>query len=216
MSPIVLTRSGPVLSASAAEHAALLREWQQRHCLLLPRFLHPDLYADIAGDVERGVFADFVHEQSGHEAKMEDNAAVWLLDFLMNSPVLLEKVSALTGRTVSWFHGRVYRLTPGTDEGHAWHKDYELGRQLGVSINLTPEPFSGGTLELRDTASRAALAAVTNTGRGDCVIFRLGDDIQHRVLPVTGTVQRVAYAGWFYSGPTLHERLARRLDHRGR
>lgn len=212
---VTLGRHGPAFAGPTAE-AAAAAEWRARQHIRFEGFLDDELRAFARTQIERGEFADFVHDASGHEGKMADNAAVWLLDFLMNSPPLLECVSRLTGRDVSWFHGRVYRLTPGTDEGHDWHSDYEIGRQLGVSINLTPTPFSGGVLQLRDAATGSPISEVANTGYGDCVIFRLGADIVHRVLPVTGTVERVAYAGWFYSGPTLFERLARQLDYRGR
>ena len=213
---IQLLPSGPAFQGDGPAWAGLAREWRDRHWVRFERFLAPALLATVQRQIAQGEFTDFVHDASGHEGKMTDNAAVWLLDFLMNSPALLDRISQLTGRDVSWFHGRIYRLTPGTDEGHDWHSDYEIGRQLGVSINLTPTPFSGGELQLADAVTRAPISEVANTGYGDCVIFRLGADIAHRVLPVTGEVARTAYAGWFYSGPSLLERLSKRLDYRGR
>ncbi len=212
---ITLTHDGPVLDLNDSSLGRLRADWLARHCVVLERFLDPRLVAAVRRQIASGTFGAFVHEESGHEAKMDDNAAVWLLDFLMNGPELLQAIGRVTDRPVTWFHGRVYRLTPGTDEGHDWHKDYEIGRQIGVSVNLTEGAFAGGVLQLRDAVTKVTLSEVANTGSGDGVIFRLGDDVQHRVLPVTGHVARLAFAGWFYTGPTLRERLVHRLDFRG-
>lgn len=189
---------------------ALQSDWARQHYLVLPGFLEQALLDEVRGHVRTGHFATFVHDASGHEGKMDDNAAVWLLDFLMNSPSLLAEVSRITSRELTFFHGRVYRLAPGTDEGHDWHNDAVHGRQVGVSINLTPGVFGGGELQFRAHDSRRPLGGVTNDGAGDLVMFRLGHDIQHRVLPVTGDVTRLAYAGWFYRGAPLRDRLVRR------
>lgn len=208
MSPaIALDRRGPRLQLDEARVRALQSDWARQQYLVLPGFLEPALLDEVRGHVRTGHFATFVHDASGHEGKMDDNTAVWLLDFLMNSPSMLAAVSRLTSRDLTFFHGRVYRLAPGTDEGHDWHTDAVYERQVGVSINLTPEAFSGGGLQFRDHMSRRPLGGVTNQGAGDLVMFRLGNDIEHRVLPVTGGVTRLAYAGWFYSGASLRERL---------
>jgi hypothetical protein len=198
------------LALDEARLRTLQSDWARQHYLVLPRFLDAALLEEVRGHVRGGRFATFVHDASGHEGKMEDNTAVWLLDFLMNSPALLSAVSRVTDRDLTFFHGRVYRLAPGTDEGHDWHSDAVYGRQIGVSINLTAEAFGGGGLEFRDHDSRQPLGGVTNSGAGDLVMFRLGNDIQHRVLPVTGPVTRLAYAGWFYRGASLRERLVRK------
>lgn len=212
---IALTPGGPQIDLDGERLDALRAAWSARHFVILEQFVAPPLLMTVRRHIASGTFGTFVHQESGHEVKMDDNAAVWLLDFLMNSPDVLQAVGRITDRPVTWFHGRVYRLTPGTDEGHDWHKDYEIGRQIGVSVNLTEDTFDGGVLQLRDAGTKAALSEVANTGSGDCVIFRLGDDIQHRVLPVTGHAARLAFAGWFYTGPTLRDRLVQRLDFRG-
>jgi hypothetical protein len=42
---------------------------------------------------------------------------------------------------------------------------------------------------------------IANIVCGDTRIFRIGPDLQHRVTPVTGTVTKAAYAGWFRARP---------------
>jgi hypothetical protein len=205
MAAISLRRQGPQLDLDETGVRAWQQEWARQHYLVLPGFLERALLDEVRYHVSHGRFATFIHDASGHEA-------VWLLDFLMNSPSLLDAVSRITGRELTFFHGRVYRLSPGSDEGHDWHNDAVHGRQVGVSINLTSGAFTGGGLEFRDHDSHRPLGAVTNNGAGALVMFRLGHDIQHRVLPVTGATTRLAYAGWFYSGAGLRERLVRQPE----
>ena len=184
------------------EHA-----WKQHHYVLFPKFFDRPLLEFVRELFRKAEFSHLIHPSSGHEVVMKHNPAIWLADFVMNAPALLEQISAITGTPARHFHGRVYQLTPGTDQGHDWHDDYVHGRRLGVSVNLTETAFEGGTLQLRDAQTHAALGEIANTGEGDCVVFRLGDDIEHRVLPVTGTAPRIAYAGWFRDGRTQLEQL---------
>jgi hypothetical protein len=50
---------------------------------------------------------------------------------------------------------------------------------------------------------------VTQRRLGDATLFRIGDDLEHRVMPVKSGSVRVAYAGWFLSGmPDLRATLS--------
>jgi hypothetical protein len=77
------------------------------------------------------------------------------------------------------------------------------GRRIGMSINLTEDEFQGGAFELRRAAVDAAEWSIANTGPGDAILFRIDDNLRHRVTAVEGTVPRIAYAGWFQGGPGL-------------
>jgi hypothetical protein len=81
------------------------------------------------------------------------------------------------------------------------------GRRVALSINLSGQPFEGGELLLRDAASEQVLAEIGNRAEGDAVLFRVHEDLEHRVLPVAGEVPRTAFAGWFTAGPGLAEQL---------
>jgi hypothetical protein len=207
-SPAQLSRTGVTIGAGTQDVGALQEDWRRHHYVVLPAFLDAPLLEFVRAHVDAGLFVAREHPSSGRESCMEENAAVWLLDFLMNAPELLRFVESITGvNGLGWFDGRIYRLTPGTNEEHQWHDDFTHGRKLGVSVNIGDKPFEGGLLGLRDYESHAILASVANTGRGDCVIFRLGNDIEHQVLPVTGDTPRVAYAGWFREGDTHAQRI---------
>jgi hypothetical protein len=192
-----------------AQIPALQAQWGAAHHILLPRLIGAELLADIQPRFADAAFVEHVHPASGHETVMTEGPAQRLLDFLLNDPRLLRVMERVTacGRIGGCLNGRIYRLMPGTDEGHDWHDDNVRGRVLGLSINLTPSPFAGGQLELRERRTGTPVAFIANTGAGDAVVFRLGPIIEHRVLPVTGDTPRYAYAGWFEAGPSLKERL---------
>ena len=50
-------------------------------------------------------------------------------------------------------------------------------------------------------------AEVGNHTPGDAVLFRVREDLQHRVMPLEGTGARTAFAGWFRSRPEFDREL---------
>jgi len=72
-----------------------------------------------------------------------------------------------------------------------------------LSINLGPDHYEGGVLEMRDRPSGRILGAAPNPTPGDAVIFALDASLQHRVTRVTSGV-KTAFAGWFCGGPRTY------------
>lgn len=204
MSPaasIQLRRNGTAIGRDPALIAALRAEFDATHVVKLPAFIDAPLLAEVQQHVAAGTFHSKIHKASGVEMCMEPNAAVWLLRFLIVSADVLHAVEAITGaRNLTSFFGRVYRLDPATDQRHDWHDDLEDGRQLGFSLNVSTDRFEGGALQLRERDPERVTATVFNTTPGDALIFRLHQNVQHQVLPTTGSVPRTVFAGWFRSG----------------
>lgn len=204
MSPaasIQLTRNGTTIDRDPAPIAALRTEFDATHVVKLPAFVDAPLLAEVQRHVAAGTFHSKIHKASGVEMCMEPNAAVWLLRFLIVSADVLRAVETITGAgNLTSFFGRVYRLDPGTDHRHDWHDDREDGRQLGFSLNVSTDRFEGGALQLRERDPERVTATVFNTTPGDAVIFRLHENVQHQVHPITGSVPRTVFAGWFRSG----------------
>jgi hypothetical protein len=86
---------------------------------------------------------------------------------------------------------------------------------VGLSVNLSREPFSGGVLEIRRAVSQQAEYAVPRVAFGSAVLFRISPALRHRVTPVRGGVARTAYAGWFRGSPDFADVFARALNGRG-
>jgi hypothetical protein len=198
---IQLARQGAVIERDPAAIAEARAEFEATHVLKLPAFVNADLLAEAQQHIAAGIFHSKVHKASGVEMCMEPNAAVWMLRFLMVSADVLRYVGDITGADeLTSFFGRVYRLDPETDQRHDWHDDVEDGRQLGFSLNLSTSEFEGGALQLRERDPERITATVYNTTPGDAVIFKLHPNVQHQVHPITGTVPRTVFAGWFRSG----------------
>lgn len=209
MSPaakIQLSRHGTTINRDPAAIAACRAEFDAAHVVKLPAFIDAPLLAEVQKHIATGTFHSKVHKASGVEMCMEPNAAVWLLRFLIVSADVLRAVETITGATnLTSFFGRVYRLDPETDQRHDWHDDLEDGRQLGFSLNVSTDVFEGGALQLRERDPERVTATVFNTAPGDAVIFRLHENVQHQVHPITGRVARTVFAGWFRGGADVPE-----------
>ncbi len=201
---IQLTRLGTVVSASAGALAALRQQFDERHCVRLPRLLAPDLLDLVRREVGGGDFAERVHDGIGSnkELCLRDGVASGLLHFLVNSQALFGAVGEITGCAhIGCFSGRVYRFAPGAGHHDAWHADTCEHRMIAMSINLSPRPYEGGVLQLRNARTKQLLHEAVNTGFGDAILFRLARDLEHRVTEVEGAHPKTAFAGWFRSDP---------------
>ncbi len=121
------------------------------------------------------------------ELQVQDLILRDLLHFGTNHPTLFAYIEQITGcGRIEGFQGRIYcrRAMPGKQHYYPWHNDYRL---VGMSINLSPENYAGGILQIRHRLSKQLLSEVANTGFGDGVIFRIASELQHRVTKVEGT-----------------------------
>jgi len=192
-----------VLEATEQEIGQLRDQFGTRNFLHLRGLLEPDLLRYYLDEIAAGRFEERVHEGIGKELWLPDPGVVRGLEFLFNDPLLLELVERVAGcGPVGSFGGRVYRFPPADGEySDSWHDDLGHNRLVAVSLNLSPEPYLGGQLEIRNRHTQATLERIDNPGLGDAVLFRLAEELQHRVTTVRGSVPRTAFAGWFRSAP---------------
>ena len=195
---IVLSREQTRITTDARVLAEARGRFAKTSAVVLRGFLAPTLLQQVQEQVRRGEFSEFVHPASGVEDVMEHRDVIWLLRFLIGTGDVLRAVESITGvRALRKCQLRVYRFLPNTGHRHDWHDDYSDGRRLGLSVNLSEDYFDGGNLQIRHRDAETLLNDVRNTGPGDAVIFGLGDDLEHQVIPVVGAAPRVALAGWF-------------------
>jgi len=197
---IQVTKAGAQVSGSEAELNFLRSEFERQHWLLLPDFLDApllDLIQRKLGETEYRV----VDRETGVELRPIDCTAYLATELLLNSPKLFRAIEQLTGcDTVACFSGRIYRRPPSSDYFNRWHTDLaDDGRMIALTINLTPEPYRGGALQIRSSRSRELLCEVHNSAYGDALIFPVDERFEHRVGQVEGTTAKTALAGWFRS-----------------
>jgi len=198
---IQLTKAG---LAGGRDLDELASQFQQSHAFCLPRLLGPELIQTIAARLET---CEWITREDGtiaKEAAPTDLAPANILNFVANTSEFLDLMRRVTGcHSISWFGGRIYRMAPGADHFDSWHADVgttHRDRLVGMSINLSPRPYQGGTFRLREEASGEIRCELSNTGPGDAILFRISSVLRHMVTPLVGTEPKTAFAGWFRSG----------------
>lgn len=195
---IQLTRNGLVFSGSAGDLRKLRAEFRRKHYVILPKLIERDLLAVVLKRLEAAATVPMEHDGIIKQTVIDDPLAFNLLVFLLSIPEFQRLVQRITGcRRIADFQGRIYRLNPATDERIVWHTDVDDHRMVTFSLNLTPQEYRGGTLQIRRRDSRKILHEVRNTGLGDALLMRVARKLSHRVLPVEGNIPRTAMAGWF-------------------
>jgi hypothetical protein len=201
-----LTRQGTVLSGSQEQLQELREQFQSSHYFRLPQLLDPDLRELIQQQIDSAQFRERVHDRidSNKELCMSENAAIGALLFLMNDERLFEIVQSLTScGEIRCFDGRVYRVNPNNEHHDSWHNDVGDHRLVGMTVNLSREAYTGGLLQIRDRESQVVVSEIANAGVGDAVVFRLRNDLQHRITNVEGESSKTAFAGWFKAQPNF-------------
>jgi hypothetical protein len=193
------------------------RCFDRSHALRLPGLFHPELLDLVQRSVRTARFFDRADEGLTREQCMDPTPTLGMLYLIANDQRLFDVIRRVTGcGPIGSFIGRVYLRLAAAGHYDRWHSDMNGVRLIGMSVNLTEGAFEGGRFELRQTGSDSAAWAVVNTGRGDAILFRIADGLQHRVTAVEGDVPRVAFAGWFQSGPDLLSLLKAGVDPRNR
>lgn len=201
-----LTKSGPIFLGSARDVERLQLQFQQQNFIRLPQFLNAELLNLIQERLNGAEFYERVHEGIGtnRELCMHANFLQGFLHFLLNAQEVFHLIEQISGcDQINSFEGRVYRVISGRGHEDAWHSDTLDHRLVAISINLSEEVYSGGILQIRDINSKQTLQEVANTGYGDGILFRLADQLQHRITEMEGTAPKTAYAGWFKSEPNF-------------
>lgn len=205
---IKLSKTGTLVSCTAADIEVLRARFDQQHYLILPNLLEPDLLNLVSKRLESATFHLRVYKGIGQDLCPDDINTTSLLNFICNNRRLFETIEAITGcGRLGSFIGKVYRMNPSNDHFDSWHDDAQDNRRIALSINLTEEPYDGGILEIRDRQSRRVLNSIARSGFGDGVIFRIADYLEHRRTPVVGRFAKTAFAGWFKSHPDFHQLL---------
>ena len=211
--PVQHTKSDIAFAATEDDLSYMHNIFKKQNCIRLHNFLEPELLQFLQKKIKQSAFYEDKYKMDSATAvdyRLKDKTIDSLLRFLMNDERLFDFIEKLTGcNKIGLFQGAVFSLVPGYGHYDSWHQDNFDNRMVSMSINLSTDVFSGGTLRIRDYKSKEILYEITNTGFGDCVIFPVSPDMEHMVTGVTGTVARTAFPGWFCSRPSYKTILNR-------
>jgi hypothetical protein len=186
-------------------------EFTERHAVVLRSFLGRDEREWVKRQLAEAVFEDHTIEATGKtEMLMKPNGLSAFLLFKMCDPEMLDRIEALTGTTPGDFRGRTYRMLPGGTHFSPWHDDAVQDRIAACSVNLSPEPFEGATLQIKSAEDDELVTEIGDLSFGDAVLIQISRDYQHRNSPLVGTAPKTSYAGFFY--PWDPSPLARRTS----
>jgi hypothetical protein len=206
-----ITRTGTVVEGSLRDLDELRTAFEVQHCVRLRGLLDPELIHLIRGRVDDTQFYERPHDTIAQEQCLANPTVQATLVFLVNDDVFFDAVRRITGcDQFKGFYGRIYRMLPNPTHFDSWHDDVDGDRVIGMSINLTVDEFRGGEFQIRERGSELPHHQIANTGLGDAILFRISENLQHRVASIEGTVAKIAFAGWFVS--TYYDKARWRLD----
>jgi 2OG-Fe(II) oxygenase superfamily len=205
-----ISKSGATVRPSPEDFAALRKCFVEQHWLLLPNFLNVPLLDLIQKKLRETEYC-VVDRETGVELRPIDCTAYLATELLLNSPKLFRAIEKITGcEQIACFSGRIYRRPASSIYFNRWHTDItDEGRLIALSINLNTEPYEGGALQIRSTATREVLREVYNRNYGDAIIFPVDEKFEHRVCEVESGASKTALAGWFRSKPDQNSLFGR-------
>jgi Rps23 Pro-64 3,4-dihydroxylase Tpa1-like proline 4-hydroxylase len=101
--------------------------------------------------------------------------------------------------TVSHVSGKLASYSAENSSFLDWHDDNFEGRRIAIVIDLSEHAFEGGEFEMRMRGASDPHFRHRLQGFGTGLIFRVAEDVEHRLLPVTAGGPRRTFAGWFFS-----------------
>lgn len=218
-----ITQAGSRLSDPELIHR-LRHQFLEQQLVKLDSFVESSLLQKIQEYLKTAKFQSLGHFDSKHQEFARDltidgkEVVVHLIHLALNSAKLFQAIRQITDcPKIGNFSGRIYRSQPGSNHHLSWHDDIDTGdRLIGISINLGSEKYSGGAFQLRDKRSKRILNEVANTGAGDALIFKISEDLEHRLTDMEGEIDRTACSGWFSSQPDCMSVIKRLYEKGGK
>lgn len=197
---ITVAQGGVQVREGAIE--TLKAQYQANGYALLPGFIAPSLLPPLLKRVSLGQF-DFREEalvKGSTQLMPQTDPALISLHFMLNRPALFDAVSKIADiPRPGNFLSRLHKTTSSPGEELDWHDDGTDGRLLGLNVNLSTEPYSGGVLQMRNPEKNIT-GEIGQLPPGDAFLFRIANKWQHRLTPVNAGARTVA-VGWFRSKP---------------
>jgi hypothetical protein len=188
-----------IFAESDADVARVGAAILHRQPVVLERFVDDQLLQLLAPIWSSASFVPSPVDRVGLRSVETPGHAGAALCLALARPEVLRIMGELSGGfALTGVAGAIAQFAAGADKRLDWHDDLvEPERRLAITINLGAAAYGGGAFEFRDLASGAPPFRHVHATPGEALVFPIGPDLQHRVLPVTRGGPRTVFAGWF-------------------
>ena len=201
-------RASPVFAVGAfrtallASPGAVAAEFSKHRAIACANAIEPNLLASLMRLCREGHFDSNEVKDLGHREVENPQRAGRTLTHVLKRAELIGWIERATGcGPLETVEGRVVRSLANNHDQLLWHDDLDDPlRRLAITVNLSEHGYEGGLFELREKSTGKMLVAHHHLEPGTALIFDVGYDIEHRLLPVTSGGPRCVYTGWFYKG----------------
>ena len=194
--PIRIGVEETVVLADDATNAAIADAIATSGGVILHDVIEPDLLASWMQVADNTPFRQVDLQGFGTRANDLSPATALPFCLALGRPAYMRWLERVMGcETISHIEGHIAQMTPG----HAihWHRDAGLGiRRLAMVLNLTTEPYEGARFELRRKSTQQPMLAYHALTTGSLALFRVENDLQHRVSLMVSGGPRNSFAGW--------------------
>lgn len=198
------------ISVDAQKLPEIRAEFAAKHSVLLKQVIEPALLAKLLKLLENASVREHEHTKLkgviAKELRVQDDAPILqALMMLFSKTELFRLFEQITDcPKIDYFRGRIYMNKPAAGHYNSWHTDCDGERSIGISLNLTERIYSGGVFQIKKRKTEPLLNEIHNTGLGDMHIFRISNELCHRVTQVDGTITKIAFAGWFFDASIVN------------
>jgi hypothetical protein len=204
--PFAIGAAQTDLLADPAPWAACFAE---QRAIVCHDIFEPALFAKLLAAASSTQFRDDQVEL-GTRAVEEPQRVGGTINVLLQRANLFRWLEAVTGRTgLAGAEGRLVQTRAGAGDALDWHNDLQQARRaLAITISLTDAAYEGGLFEMRRVDDPATARCFNHARAGTALIFDLGNDIEHRVHPVSAGGPRRVFTGWFMREAALAAAIA--------
>lgn len=186
-----------------ADPAQFRRAFERDSSLLFDAPFAPDMLHRLMTRAAGASFVDDYVENIGTREIEAPQRVGGMISLLLARPAFRQWLEQATGLApLSAAAGRLVQTRANGGDALAWHDDTEgVNRMLGVVINLSDAPFSGGQFEMRHARTEQPFLSHRYERPGSMMLFAVRRGLEHRVAEVTSGGPRRVYAGWLLSEP---------------
>lgn len=199
-----------VIGAARTEIMAAPLDWSKRfaeeRAIVCPDVIESALLDRLLGVARRSQFREEDVSRLGTREVEEPQSLGPTFKLLLRRANLMGWLEQVTGAAgLADVEGHLVQTRAGGD-ALDWHDDRNKPeRALAVTISLNDTAYSGGAFEMRGVGVPDSIRTFQHARPGTALIFDIGRDLEHRLLPLSSGGPRRVFAGWFLRAATVPE-----------